>query len=142
MSELDRRRIAVEATMARFAGIPHAYGSCDCVKVGVFHLRQMGFHENLGLHKAGTYRTLLGAKRALRRAGHSSIAAAIDGLGVPRVAPAAAWLGDFLLSPGTDGLEALMIVAGAGTMLAFHEDVECLSVIDIARWDGLIAWRL
>jgi hypothetical protein len=133
---------AVAATMARFKGRPFRWGSVDCAKLGAFHLRRMGHHQGLGLAKAGTYRSALGARRAIERAGHASIAAALDGIGLPRIPPAAALPGDVMLSDGTEGLEALAIYAGNGAALGFHEDAAGAEVIRIADWSDMKAWRL
>ena len=142
MTELERRVAAVEATKARFAGKAFSWGRVDCAKVGAFHLRQMGHHAGLGLHKAGTYRSALTAKRALARAGHDSIAAALDAIGLERIAPAAAWTGDVLLTPGDDTWEALAIVVGNGAVLGFHQDLAVLDIVRVFDFASVEAWRL
>lgn len=142
MHDLNRRREALSATMARWQGRAFAWGAVDCVRIGTSHLRAMGHHLALGLHKAGSYRTALGAKRALARAGHDSIAAALDGVGLDRIAPAAALPGDFIVTPGTEGWEALTIAIGNGAVLGFPEDGGAVDVIRIGDWTQAEAWRL
>lgn len=139
---LQERVDAVDATLRRFRGQPFEWGAVDCAKLGAFHLRQMGYHENLKLHKAGTYKTALGAKRALQRAGWGSLSEALDGLGFERIPPAAALPGDVLLLPGTDGFDALGVAAGNGAVVSFHEDAPGVEVLRIAEWSAAQAWRL
>ncbi|MES3154338.1 DUF6950 family protein [Sphingomonas faeni] len=142
MSELARRTAAVEATRAHFAGKPFAWGKVDCAKIGAFHLRQMGRHDALGLSRAGTYRSALSARRALARAGHESLSAALDSIGLVRIPPAAALPGDIVLTPGTDDWEALGIIAGNDAVLSFHEDADGLDYARVFDWSAAEAWRV
>lgn len=119
---LKARQAALEATVARFDGRPFAYGQTDCVRLAYFHLRRMGHRPQLG--KAGRYASLIGAVRALKRTGFASLPEALDGIGLPRIPPAAALVGDILALPGDGELHALQIVAGNGRVYGFHEDRE------------------
>ncbi len=140
MSDLQARVDAVKATQAHFAGRPFAWGRVDCVKVAAWHLRAMGHHLGLGLNKAGTYRSALGARRALERAGHASLAAALDGV-LPRIAPAAALPGDLLIGPGTDEWEALGIYAGNGAVVGFYDGEKGLTIVRLNSGIAGRAWR-
>ncbi len=139
-----QRVAAVTATRARFAGQPFAWGRVDCAKVVAFHLRQMGHHVRLGLAKAGTYRSALSARRALERAGHASLSAALDAAGFERIAPAAARPGDLIAQNGTDGFDAVGIVSGGRQVLGFLDGDVGLVIFPLANWgvDISRAWRL
>lgn len=139
MTEIERRVAAVTKTRAHFAGRPFAWGKVDCAKVAAWHLRQMG-HRSIGIAKAGSYQTALSAKRALNRWGVSSLADALDKAGLPRIAPAAALIGDIVRLPGTEAFDALGIVAGNSALLAFHEDSDTIEVIRSLVVPD-VAWR-
>jgi hypothetical protein len=117
---LQARQQALAATVAHFEARPFAYGKTDCVRLAAFHLRKMGHKPQLA--KAGSYSSLLGAVRALRRTGFASLPEALDGLGLIRIPPAAALVSDLLALPGEGDLHALQIVAGNGRVFGFHED--------------------
>ena len=141
MSELERRKAAVIATRTRFAARPFAFGRVDCVRVAAWHLRQFG-HKPVGLAKAGSYRSALGARRALTRAGHATLADAVAAIGLEERAPAAAWLGDLLVKPGTDGLDAIGIVAGSSLVLGFHQDQEAIDMLRLVDFADARAFHL
>ncbi len=142
MSELARRTAAVAATKAHFEGKPFAWGRVDCAKIAAFHLRQMGRHDALGLAKAGNYRSALSARRAIARAGHESLSAALDSIGLPRIPPAAALPGDIVLTQGSDSWEALGIVVGNDAVLSFHEDLDGIDIVRVFNWSTAEAWRV
>lgn len=137
-----RRVAAAQATLDRFKNVPFAFGSNDCARMAVFHLRQLGHRPKIA--KAGTYSTLLGARRALARAGFATLADAIDAQGVFRIPPAAAIVGDLVMLPGVDDLGALGVALGNGRVIMWHEDAEgacvCQPVKFVAAWSvaGLI----
>ncbi|SOB88295.1 hypothetical protein SAMN06297144_3446 [Sphingomonas guangdongensis] len=141
MADIQRRIDAVNATREHFEGRPFSWGTTDCAKVAVFHLRQLGKVPPFGLAKAGPYKTALGAKRALKRAGHASLAAALDSVGLPRIAPAYSLPGDLVINPGADGWEALAVYAGNGAILTFHEHAECLAMVRVADPNNMQVWR-
>lgn len=143
MHDLERRAQAVRATLSHWQGKPFAYGAVDCVKVGAWHLRQMGHHLTLGLAKAGTYRSAKGAKRALTRAGHDSVAAALLTAGLEQIPLAMALPGDLVLAEGSHGLESVGILIGNGAIAGFHEDAPDagLQVIRLNSFAPVEAWR-
>lgn len=136
------RKKATDATLEKFGGRPFALGSVDCAKMAAFHLRQFG--HKIRLSKAGQYKTVLGAKAALRRMGYESLVEAMDGHGFERIAPAAALLGDVISLPAEHDLAGLGIWLGNGNALAFHEAHDGLVVLmptpDALR--SAIAWRV
>lgn len=140
MTDLEKRVAAVTATMARFEGRAFEWGRVDCAKMAAFHLRTLRGHK-LGLSKAGTYKSALGAKRALARLGHDSLEGALDAAGLARIPAAAALTGDILLAPGTDGWSAIMILIGNGAALGFGEDDGRAQVLRIHGIHLTQAWR-
>lgn len=139
MSELLRRQHAAQAAVDRFKGQPLAYGKNDCARLAAFVLRKMGHRPQLA--KAGTYRTALGAARALERSGFEDLAAAIDAMGLPRIAPAAAWVADLVLLPAEGPFGgALSVAVGNGRVLGYHEDVDGADILQPVQY--LAAWRV
>ena len=139
MHELEKRRQAAQATVDRFKGAPLAYGKNDCVRLGAFALRKMGRTPQLG--RAGSYRTALGAVRALKRAGHHSLEDAVDALGLERIAAAAALPADLILLPAEGPFGgALTMAVGNGRVLGYHEDLEGADILQPVQF--LAAWRV
>ncbi|MBB3910831.1 DUF6950 family protein [Sphingomonas desiccabilis] len=139
MSAPLRRQQAAQAAVDRFKGQPLAYGKNDCVRLAAFVLRKMGHRPQLA--RAGTYSNALGAARALQRAGFEDLAAAVDALGLPRIAPAAAWVADLVLLPADGPFGgALSVAVGNGRVLGYHEDVEGADILQPVKY--LAAWRV
>lgn len=136
---LVRRQAALAATADHFKARELAYGKTDCVRIVAFHLRQMGHRPKLA--KAGSYASLIGAVRALRRTGFASLPEAIDAMGFARIAPAAAVVADVLALPGEDDLHALQIVAGNGRVFGYHADSPTPCFIQ-PKLELAIAWRI
>ena len=143
--ELERRRRAAEATLARVDGKPFVWGTRDCVRVASRHLRELGCR--VSLLKGRRYTTALGARRTLRALGFPSLAAGVDSLGFPRIPPAAALIGDQVGLPGAAWAEgeagseddvALCVALGNGRVLTAME----------GRWGAaqpsawVAAWRV
>lgn len=119
--EMVRRVEAATRTLARFEGKTFAWGRADCSRIVAWHLRQLGHKP--ALTRFGGYRTALGARAALARAGFASIADVLDEMQLPRIAPAAALVGDIVQGEGGDAFGAYGVMLGNGAMLGFHEDV-------------------
>lgn len=143
--DMQRRAAAAQATLDRFAGKAFAWNAQDCVRMAAFHLRRLGHKPQLA--RAGSYRCALGARRALARAGHDSIAAAIDALGLPRIPMAAAIVGDVGMLPSdaeTDAaLGAVIVCLGNGRWLGFAADAGHRCVVFQPVLGGVegVAWR-
>jgi hypothetical protein len=136
---LLRRQQAAQAAVDRFKGQPLIYGRNDCVRLAAFVLRRMGHHPQLA--KAGSYSTALGAARALERVGFQDLAAAVDALGLARIAPAAAWVADLVLLPAEGPFGgALSVAVGNGRVLGYHEDVDGADILQPVQY--LAAWRV
>lgn len=136
---LRARQAAFAQTTARFIDRDHAYGKTDCARIAAYHLRKMGHRPKLA--KAGSYASLLGAVRALKRTGFASLPEALDAMNLPRIAPASALVGDLLALPGDDDFHALQIVAGNGRVFGYHADSPKPCFIQ-PKLELAIAWRV
>ena len=132
------RSAAAQATVDRFHGQAFAWGRFDCARMVAFHLRQLGLKP--GLSKGGSYATALSARRALVRAGHDSLEAALDALGLSRIAPAAALVGDVVALPGDDAMTSLTVALGNGRVLGWHQDSPGCAVLQPVAFET--AWRV
>lgn len=134
--ELIRRMNAVEATDRHLAGRSWAWGKADCASMAAFHLKQLKWK----LPSFKSYRTEKGARAALTALGAQTLADVIDGMGLRRITPAQALMGDLFFMPGTGPMGTLTIALGNGAMKGFHEDHEGLVVM---RGDMIItAWSI
>ncbi|MGI4880961.1 MAG: DUF6950 family protein [Janthinobacterium lividum] len=133
-----RRVAAAQATLDRFKDVPFELGVADCARLVTFHLKAMGVTTKLA--KAGSYRTALGAMRALRRLGFADLPAALDGHGLLRVPPAGAWVGDIVALPAEDSFGALCIALGNGRVGGFHQDTLGACVMQPNAF--VAAWRV
>lgn len=136
MLPMIARRDAAQAAVDRFDGQPFAWGKNDCVRLSAFTLRKLGHKPNLA--RAGSYSSLLGAKRALMRTGFATLDAALDALGLSRIPPAAAITGDLVGLPGLDDWTALTVALGNGRVLGFM-DGRCGVMQPLTP---IVAWRV
>jgi hypothetical protein len=129
MGVMDRRVAITQATFDHWQGKPFEWGRHDCVKLAAQHLRSMGHRVKFA--KAGAYSSALGAQRALRRAGFSSLAEGLDAQFLPRIPVAAAVEGDIIMLDGEGLFDALGIYLGNQAILGFHEDMIGASALRI-----------
>lgn len=136
--ELERRRVATEKTLDRYRGKVFDWSKgVTCVHLARFHLRNMG-------HKPETlprFRSALGAKKALKERGWSSVADMLDSM-MPRIAPAQMVLGDLAIVPGDAGLDSIFICAGPLKVFGWREDRPDLVVLDVGLDELTGAWRV
>lgn len=130
---LEREKL-VQALLDEFAPQKFEWGKYDCGKMVIRHLKAAGYKINTG----GTWSSQIGLMRFLRRHGGSG-AACLDGWGLARIPPARAMMADIVEIDGADSpFGAFGIVVGNGRVLAYHEAVETLAVIQpaelIAAW--------
>lgn len=118
---LIRRRDAAQATLDTWSKRPLKLGTADCVRMAASHLRLLGY--KVKLPPAGSYRTIASAMTRLKISGYASVAEAIDALGLERITPAAAIVGDIILMPAEHELGALVICMGNGRVAGWHDDV-------------------
>lgn len=131
---LDQRRIATEATIARFSGRAFVWGRTDCARLAYRQMREMG-HRPKALPRYGS---AISARTALAKAGHDSLVAALDSM-LPRIAPAMAWVGDLVALHG-DLFEAIGVVVGNGRVLCWAEGADVPVIFQPKAYLG--AWRL
>lgn len=141
MNPLILRRDAAQATLARFKGKPLAYGTNDCARMTALHLRRLGYRLGADLFpKAGSYSSLLGAKKQLAARGFSDLPEALDAVGLLRSTLAYVVVADIIAVPGGDGLTALWIAMGNGRALGWHEDVPEACLIE-PRFADAVIWK-
>lgn len=117
MNELQRRVAAVTATQKRFEGRDFDWAKqATCIHLVRFHAAQMG-HE---LPIVTRFRSLLGAKKALKEQGVDTLAELMDKY-FPRIPAAQLRVGDVLAIPG-DGMDALMIYGQLWAVLGWQEE--------------------
>lgn len=138
LPELERRNRALRATLARFDGKPFAWGRNDCARMVAFALRKLG--RPIPMAKAGSYKTALGARAALKRMGHAGLEALFDSER-ERIAPAMALPCDVLLIPGDEGFGALALQLTNGRAFMFHEDSGAATVVQPDPAQIIGAWR-
>lgn len=133
--ELIRRQEATTATLERYRAKTFDWSrGCTCVHLARFHLKQMG-------HRPPTVpriRSLLGAKKALKERGWPDVPAMLDSM-LPRIPPAAMWLGDLAVLEDDSGLGAIVVNTGQ-KVIGWHEDAPGMVVMEAHRVSG--AWRV
>lgn len=136
------RRDAAQAAVQRFEGRKFKWSSNDCARLAAFTLRRLGYQPPMP--KAGSYRSALGAKKALKAAGFDSLESALDSLGLARIAPAAAVVGDIvgLLADDDGGWPALTVAVGNGRVLGFQQNRARLLQPVYGPGVKAVAWRV
>lgn len=132
---LAERAAATDITKNWFVGRPFKFGVSDCACIVVFHLRGMGW--KIATPKKG-WDTPEQLARALKRFGGTG-AAALDKIGLERIAPARVIIGDVVELPSDHRLGAFAIYAGNGRTLGFHEGAEGACIMQptvplVAAW--------
>lgn len=119
ISEIERRRRAVQATADVFQDHPFEWGKYDCAKMVLAHLRNLGIR--IKVRKAGEYHSAAGARAALKRLGFDSLDAIADAH-FERIPAASAILGDLVLVDADSPIGALGIHLGNRSVMVYHED--------------------
>lgn len=134
---LQRQKIT-EQTALKFGDGPFEWGRRDCGKLVIHHIKAMGHAIQTG----GTWTTLTGLMRFLRRHGGSG-AACLDQWGLTRIPPAYAIVGDVVQIEDADSpTGAFGIVFGNGRVVAYMEGVESLAVVQPLPGKICAAWRV
>lgn len=108
---MNRFRI-VEATLSEELEKPYAYGSADCFFLGCAMIDALTGSEHVKKY-AGSYDSLLGAQKALRRRKHKSLVTFFSSLlGQEPVGAAQARMGDIAVLVLPDGAEHVAICVG------------------------------
>lgn len=88
-----------------------------CIHMARMHLRNMGHRPP----SVPDFRSALGARTAMKKAGFSDVAAMLDSF-LPRIAPAAMWVGDLAVLPGDELFGSICISDTAGKLIGWHQD--------------------
>jgi hypothetical protein len=137
MTIADRAERTTEV-VAKFRKRPFDWKKrATCIHLARAQARAMGYRPPA----IPDFRSAIGARRALKSAGHESLETLLDSL-FERIAPAEMWVGDLALVPGEGGLDAIAINAGNGTLLMYHEGGEGLCNVKQALPHVIAAWRL
>lgn len=134
---LQRRVDAAQKTLDRFKGHAFEFGRYDCAQMVFYHLRALR-RPIKAAARAGSYDTLLGGAKELKKAGHSDLFSLMDSC-MARIPPAAAVVGDIIAMPGHEGPGALAVALGNGRALAYHEEAEGAVVVQPLQM--VAAWR-
>jgi hypothetical protein len=132
-----RRVRATQATLDRFLGKTYKLSTVDCGRMLGLHLRKMG--RKVEVPKIGAYSTYAGALKWLKQRGCDSLEAYLDSLGLLRIAPAEALVGDVLTLQSNDLLSAPVIYVGDGRYLGFLEDSDRAELLKPTAFEQ--AWR-
>lgn len=135
---MERRLIAAQACIDRFAGLPYAPGQRDCTVMARHCLHKLGL--KVGIAKGVRYSSEIGGIKALKGLGFKDLIEAVDSLGLPRIAPAAALAGDLVALPTESPLGSLAVNVGNGRLLAYGEDFAGATIIGDVK-DFVCAWR-
>ncbi len=136
---LIRKRDAAQAALDHWSTVDFKLGSGDCAQMVARHLRALG--KSIKLPPRGSYRSVPGALRAMRKLGFASLADWIDSAGVERIAPARVVAGDVLQLPAEHPLGGLAIALGNGAAVAWMEGIEG-GAIPIRPLLFVNAWRV
>ena len=112
MIGMKKRVAAAQATLDRYKDKKFRFGSNDCAQMVRSHVRRMGVPVKLAA-KAGTYHSLAGGQKALRKLGFESLIEMMDAH-FEQFPPAAALPGDVGAMPGLEGPGALTVALGNG----------------------------
>lgn len=128
---------ATNKTMAKYRERAFDWNGASCIHLARTQLRNMGHKPP----RIPAFRSAIGAKRAMTTNGYETVADIFDGLGLPRIAPAAMLVGDLAMLPGEDGFDAVVICVG-GKLMGWHGAAEKLAIIGEAVGQVSAAWRL
>lgn len=131
MNELERRRVALEATLAKYRGRALDYVQADCARMIRFHLLQMG-HKPPPMPR---YRSAIGARRAALKVG--GLVSAFDAL-LPRIPYARMLPGDIAVLEGDGGMDCGVICAGH-KVFGWHQDSD--ELVNMTPSEVKAAWR-
>lgn len=139
MMRLDERARRTEGVIARFR--TRAFGwdaGGTCIHLARAQMRAMGHRPPV----IPRFYSVLGARRALKASGHADLLALLDSM-LPRIAPAAMWVGDLALmeSGADDPFDAIVVSAGR-LMAGYHADHLDAGIVNIEPLAFKGAWRL
>lgn len=125
LMNLAERAAATQKTYDKFRGKSFNWQGATCGHLLRSHLRNMG-------HKPPpmpSYRSAVGAKRALKDMGACDLTALLGGLGLMPILPAEMIVGDLAVLPGDDGPFDAVVVCAGNKMMGWHGAGEGLQMI-------------
>jgi len=132
MNELERRRVALEATLAKYRGRKLDYVHADCARMIRYHLLQMG-HKPPPMPR---YRSAIGAQRAALKIG--GLVAAFDAI-LPRIPFARMLPGDIAVLEGDGDMDCGVICVGH-KVVGWHQNSDDL--VNLVPLEVKAAWRV
>lgn len=133
-----RRTQAAQKTLDVWSTRKMKLGTSDCVRMIASHLRLLGY--KVKLPPSGSYASYAGALKALRAADYASVEDALDAMGLQRIAPAAAGVGDIVMLPADHPLGSFTVALGNGRVVGFHEEAVTATTLQPLQY--LAAWRV
>ncbi|WP_287213430.1 hypothetical protein [Sphingobium sp.] len=116
---MTRRTEATRRTLAKYARPFSWRERVTCLHMARTQMRNMGHRPP----SIPDFRSALGARTALKKAGFATMADLFDSL-LPRITPAQMWVGDIALLPGDQMFDSICISDTVGKLVGFHEDGE------------------
>lgn len=139
---LTRRVKAAQAVVDLYDSRELVMGEVDCIRPVMDVMFLLG--RDFPVEKVGSYRTEIGAQRVVRKNfGVTSLDAAIDTLGLPRIGYASALPADIVALPGEDERwPALAIYLGNNRVLGFGDREGRVVCGVMEPLHVLFAWRV
>ena len=139
MSVMIHRQRAAQSVIDRFSGRAFAWGKVDCASLAAHNLHNLGIACRF--MKGAKYRTERGAVDHLASLGFTSLIAAVDGLGLTRIPPAMAVMGDLIGLPGEGEFwdVALTVAVGNGRVIGIQGGFCSPLQPDLSQ--AVTAWR-
>jgi hypothetical protein len=149
MMRLDERAAATAAVIARFRARPFGWEKGGtCIHLARAQMRALG-HRPPAIPR---FYSAVGARRALEATGFKDLSSLLDSL-LPRIAPAAMWVGDLAVMDSGEGdlFDAIVVstgqtgsgAIGGGQMMAgYHADHLGNGIVNIIPREFNGAWRL
>lgn len=137
MTPIEFRAATAQKALDKFKGFAFRPGVRDCVKMSLFHLRNMGWTLT---GKKLEYRSIAAGEKLLKAYGWNTLADALDELGFERIPPAAAAVADIVEMQGEDGPGTLSIALGNGRVIGYHQDAA--GAVVMQPDSPIAAWRI
>ena len=144
MHTRELRKRAAQACIDRFNQRPYKPGIRDCPRLVLYNLHRL--HVPVPFAAKLKWKSESDGLRVLKGLGFANLIDAVDALGLPRIAPAMARLGDIIALPTDHKVGALSVAVGNGRVLGFTdhspngEIIEQLEFLTDAL--GPCAWRV
>jgi hypothetical protein len=136
--EMEARRRAAQATLDAWRDKAFSWTEGNhCARLVTSHLHRLGVKVPHG--KAGTFKSALAARAALKRVGFKSLADMAD-RHLLRIPAAAAKTADLVELPSADGLGAMMVALGNGRVLGYIDGFDTPQVLQPNEYAG--AWNV